>query len=121
LRGWTRTPPPAPAAPLAAPGSAVRHTPGEPLAAACALEVFADRHGIYDIAPLAWRGDLPGEIPAGPLFVRDLGPDRNRVALAAFPGRTAFSYGPAELAGPPVLQPYAEGIGARWNGEIGQK
>lgn len=119
LHRLDRAPRPAPPAPLAAPGSAVRRAPNEPLTAACALEVYADRHGIYDIAPVAWRGDVPGDAPAGPLFVRDLGPERNRVALAAFPGRTAYSYGPDELAGPPVLQPYGAGISARWNGSAG--
>jgi hypothetical protein len=103
-----------PLASLIAPGSRARIDSGGTLTGACAREAYSDRFGVHDVAPLTWLGDLPGLPPRGALFVRDLGPERNRLAIAAFGERTPFVYAATEPGGMPELLPYADGMRMLW-------
>jgi hypothetical protein len=99
-----------------APGSRMRVGEGATLNDDCAAQVNADRFGTFDIAPLVWQGDLPGSPPRGALFVRDLGPDRNAAAMAAFPGRTPWVMTATYLNGSPRLLAYGEAMQLLWGG-----
>jgi hypothetical protein len=96
------------------PGNLMRVRPGDRLTADCMREVHSDRFGILDIAPLFWKGDVPGGTPRGPLFVRDLGPDRNAAMIAREPGRSAWIYAVAADGGL-TLMPYQQGVDLLWN------
>jgi hypothetical protein len=66
-----------------APGNRIRVAANQPIDAVCNTEIRADLAGIIDVTPFIWQGDLPGQEPAGALFVRDLGPEENRKLIAA--------------------------------------
>jgi hypothetical protein len=98
-----------------APGSIVRVAGGERLTPACQREARADRSGIVDVAFLLWRGDLPGAAPRGPMFVRDLGPERNERLIARHPDRVPWVYAmPDPDAAAPVMIPYADAMTRLW-------
>jgi hypothetical protein len=104
-----------PAAVRISPGNLIWMEPGEVLSEECAVQVRADARGILDLAPLLWRGDLPGGEGDGVLYVRDLGPDRNAVLLAALPERQPWVYMmPGLDARSPVLLPYDQGMDLLW-------
>ncbi len=85
-----------------------------PVTPECQREGRADRLGIISLAPLLWQGDLPGVEDGRPMFVRDLGPEDNRRALAAFPDRTPYLLlTPGEEA-LPELRSYEEGMALIW-------
>ena len=98
----------------AAGGTRVRTRQGEAYTAACLRELNADRFGAVSLAPLLWQGSLPGDEDDRPLFVRDLGPQRNRDALMAWPARTPWVFVPKEDGGAPELVPYAEAMDVLW-------
>jgi hypothetical protein len=108
-------PRPEPLAPFFAPGSRIRVSAGNALADDCAVQAYADRFGVYDIAPLSWLGDLPGMPATGTIFLRDMGPERNDVALRAFPGRVPLLLAATEPAAPAMLLDYDDGIRLLWD------
>ncbi|MSR19910.1 MAG: hypothetical protein EXR91_02895 [Gemmatimonadetes bacterium] len=111
----TPTPPDGLAALQTPRGSVVWRGEGTPWPEACVRELMADRFGSVALAPLLWQGDLPGLEGGAPMFVRDLGPARNEIVLASFPGRMpqVLAY-PAMTGGPPLLAPYDEAMATLW-------
>jgi hypothetical protein len=98
-------------------GNTMRVAPGALLTPACRRQANADRNGILDLAPLVWRGDLPGGHARGPLFVRDLGPERNAQLIARMTDRTPLlMYTPTD-AGMPVTREYGVAVDLLWNGQ----
>jgi hypothetical protein len=95
----------------------MRIAPDTPLTPACTRQAHADRNGILDIAPLVWRGDLPGGGVRGPLFVRDLGPMRNGELIARMSERTPLMLYLASADAMPITQDYARAVDALWNVE----
>lgn len=99
-----------------APGATVRLIAGEAITDACLREMSADRFGVVALAPLIWQGDLPGVDRGGPLYVRDLGPEKNAQLLAAFPERTPYVFVPKAPEAAPELVPFQEGMRVLWGG-----
>jgi hypothetical protein len=97
-------------------GNKMRLSPDGRLSDSCAREIFADRFGILDIAPLTWQGDLPGGPARGPLYVRDLGPERNAQLIAALPERVPVVLMTPRDDADPVLRPYDEAMRLLWHG-----
>jgi hypothetical protein len=97
------------------PGNRIRLQPGETLTPECVREVNADRSGVADVTTLIWQGAMP-DAPedARPLYVRDLGPERNQELLRRFPQRTAYLYGPAFPDNYPRLWPYEGAVRSLW-------
>ena len=95
-------------------GSTVRIRRGEPFPPPCARQLAADRFGAVSLAPLVWQGDLPGVEEGLPLYVRDMGPERNRAVLELYPRRVALVFTPTVLDGPPRIVPYEEGMELLW-------
>jgi hypothetical protein len=95
-------------------GSTVRIRRGEPFPPECARQLAADRFGAVSLAPLVWQGDLPGIEEGRPLYVRDLGPERNRAVLELYPERVALVFTPTVLEGPPRMLPYEEAMQLLW-------
>ncbi len=100
-------------------GSTVRVRDGEPFPAACARQLASDRFGTVALAPLLWQGDLPGIEEGRPLFVRDLGPERNRAVLELYPDRVAYAFTPTTIDGPPRIVPYADAMRLLWGAADG--
>ena len=100
--------PPAPA------GATLRVRPNEVFPDSCMQQLRADRFGAVALAPLVWQGDLPGIEEGRPLFVRDLGPEKNRRVLALYPDRAPFVFVPKAPDAPPELVPYAEAMAILW-------
>ena len=80
----------------------------------CLWQLRADRDGIIEVATLFWLGDLPGLDGAGPMYVRDMGPEANRELLARYPDRTPFLFFRETHDGPGRLAPYDEGMARLW-------
>jgi 4-amino-4-deoxy-L-arabinose transferase-like glycosyltransferase len=97
-------------------GSTVRIRDGEPFPETCLRELASDRFGTVALAPLVWQGDLPGIERGLPVFVRDLGPERNRAVLDLYPERTPFVFTPTAVDAAPELVPYAEAMTLLWSG-----
>jgi len=97
-------------------GTTLRTRQGERFSAACQRELNADRFGAVALAPLLWQGDLPGIERGEPLFVRDLGPERNDVLVRHYSDRRAWVFVPKEPGAPPELVPYAEAMQVLWGG-----
>lgn len=97
-------------------GTVIRIRPGESLTEECARELASDRFGTVALAPLLWQGDLPGDERGAPMFVRDLGPDKNAQVRAAHPGRAPFVFVPRAVGAPPELVPYEEAMRVLWGG-----
>ena len=100
--------PPAPA------GATLRVRPNEVFPDSCMQQLRADRFGAVALAPLVWQGDLPGIEEGRPLFVRDLGPEKNRRVLTLYPDRAAFVFVPKAPEAAPELVPYAEAMAILW-------
>ncbi|NIU72358.1 MAG: hypothetical protein GWN71_01865 [Gammaproteobacteria bacterium] len=81
----------------------------------CRRQAAADRFGVIELAPLLWQGDLPGAGRGGPLFVRDLGPERNQELVTRYRERRALLLVPGR-EGSPDLMPYQEGMERLWTG-----
>ncbi len=103
-----------------APGSLIRSDPGSPPTGSCAVQARADRFGVVELAPLLWQGDLPGLERGQAMFVRDLGPDLNRVLLRAEADREPLVFAPKRESAPPELQPYDPAMELLW-GEDGPR
>ena len=87
--------------------------PGKAWAPSCLREARADRFGAISSAPLLWQGALPGiEEDPRPMFVRDLGPERNAGLLTRYSGRSPWLLVPAEDG--PLVLPYREGMELLW-------
>jgi hypothetical protein len=95
------------------PGNPIVPGPGLGDGTECAVQAYSDRLGVIDVAPLLWRGTLPGTTGTAPLFLRDLGPALNADVLAAYGSRTPYLL-VAEDAGTPTLYPYDRGIELLW-------
>lgn len=93
-------------------GNLVRLSPGEALTPECAQQARSDAGGILDIAPLLWRADLPDGPSKGALFVRDMGPARNRVLLERYPNRVPFAW--AMRGDDAMLLQYDDGMAVLW-------
>lgn len=103
------------------PGNRIRVQVGEHLTPACVREVNADRAGVVDVTPLLWQGALPNAIAdARPLFVRDLGPERNQELLHRYPDRVAYIYGPAHPDIEPRLWPYEGAVKSLWGAYVNE-
>jgi len=96
------------------PGPAIRVREGADFPEDCLREVRADRFGTVALAPLLWQGDLPGDARGRPMFVRDLGPNKNDRIRAAFPDHTPWVFTPTEPGAPPVVVPYADAMELLW-------
>ncbi len=105
-----------PAVEIAA-GNRIRIRPGERLPLPCGLQAQSDRHGILDLAPLVWLGDLPGGAARGPLFVRDLGPDRNADLIGRNANRTPLALYVPGAGAEPVLTSYDEAMRTLWGAD----
>jgi hypothetical protein len=103
-----------------APDNRIRVAAGETLTPDCMWHARSDTRGILGLAPFLWRGDLTGDADllgnsSGPLFVQDLGPERNAAMLARHPGRRPYVYMmPDPEAALPVLLPYDQGMALLW-------
>lgn len=95
-------------------GTTLRTRQSERFSTACQRELNADRFGAVALAPLLWQGDLPGIEEGAPLFVRDLGPERNEPVVQHYSGRSAWVFVPKEDGAPPELVPYAEAMQVLW-------
>lgn len=98
-------------------GSVVRTYEGEELTRACRRQAESDFRGILGLPDVIWRGGVPGAEGDGPMYLRDMGPDRNPIALSAYPDRQAWLLAPLEPGGIPMLLPYAEGMARLWPGD----
>lgn len=87
---------------------------GEVVSPECRRQAQADRYGGVTLPPLVWQGDLPGDEKGRPLFLRDLGPEKNGEIRALFPDREAYVFSPFVLGGPPELVSYADGMRVLW-------
>lgn len=99
------------------PEMTIRTIEGEVLSPECMREIQADRFGNVALAPLLWQGDLPGLEEGGILFVRDLGPDRNRRIVDLFPDRRPFVFAPFGPSSPPEVVPYEDAMRVLWGEE----
>jgi hypothetical protein len=99
---------------MTAPGQAIRTRDGEVMDSVCLREMRADRFGSVALAPLLWQGDLPGDEGRRPLFVRDLGPEKNARIRSLFPRRTAYLFAPMAPGVPPEVTPYERGVRLLW-------
>lgn len=99
-----------------APGATVRLAPGEVLTDECLREMNADRFGVVALAPLVWQGDLPGVERGRPLYVRDLGPEKNAILLSSFPDRIPYVFVPKAPESAPELVSFEEGMRVLWGG-----
>lgn len=98
----------------------VRMVPGERLTPECARHLQADRFGMVSLAPLLLKGELPGlETGHRPMYVRDLGPRRNRAVMEAFPQRTPYLLAATTMDGAPRAMPYEEGERLIWRPDPG--
>ena len=95
-------------------GTALRIRAGGSFGPDCARELHADRFGAVALAPLVWQGDLPGDERGRPMFVRDLGPEKNELIRAAFPGRTSWVFAQLAPDGPPQIAPYEQAMAMLW-------
>ncbi len=100
--------------PPAPTGATLRIRPNEVFPDSCIQQLHADRFGAVALAPLVWQGDLPGIERGLPLFVRDLGPGKNRRILALYPDRAAFVFVPKAPEAAPELVSYAEAMAILW-------
>lgn len=95
-------------------GVVVRLRPDEVLTPECRRQADADRHGTLALMPLLWQGDLPGLGGNGPMYLRDLGPVANAIAVAQFPDRrpAVLFLAPSDRSSRAV--PYDVGMRALW-------
>lgn len=106
--------PPSPETVRSGPMAEARLGVGEPFPEPCARNLRADAYATVPVTTRLWKYDLPGLEPRrGVALVRDLGPERNQTALAAWPGRTAYlAFLGAD--GKTWVMPYEEGIARVW-------
>ncbi len=80
----------------------------------CLREQASDARGASSLVSTLWMDDLPGLPPAGPLWLRDLGPEANEEILAAYPDRLPLFLLPPDASGEERVVPYEEGIRLLW-------
>lgn len=80
----------------------------------CQAEQRSDRLGGLGITGVLWLDDLPGLDSGGPMWVRDLGPERNAALIDRYPERDPRFLVPAETGGGWHVVPYPEGVAALW-------
>ena len=95
-------------------GLVVLSREGEVITPECLRQAQADRFGAVSLPPLVWQGDLPGDEKGRPLFLRDLGPEKNARLRALFPDRAAFVFSPFVLGGAPELVSYQDAMRVLW-------
>lgn len=100
-------------------GSYLRTREGEELTPACLRQFQADRFGSVALASLLWQGEVPGVERGLPMFVRDLGPERNLELRSVYADRRAWVYVPTRPGGPPELVPYDEAMEVLWGAAAG--
>ena len=76
-------------------------------------DAVVSRFGIPGLTGLLWLDDLPGLPPEGVLWVRDLGPERNRRVLEAHPDRVPLFLLPTARGEFDVV-PYQQGVTTMW-------
>lgn len=86
----------------------------------CTRAAASDSLAELGITGLLWLDDLPGIPGEGAMWVRDLGPERNRVLIEAYPDREPrFLKGPATSTGGSWdVIPYEEGMRLLWGGPV---
>ena len=97
------------------PENYIRHVPGEALTAGCVAQIQADRLGVLELAPFLWQG-VPAGAQGGALFVRDMGPERNRRLLERESARRPLVFAAASADAPATLHPYEQGMRLLWGG-----
>jgi hypothetical protein len=95
-------------------GDDIRAEPRTPMAPACLRQVASDTLGILEVASLLWEAELPESRGAGPIVVRDMGPEINARLIARYPERVPLMFYRSTKEGPPMLAPYAVGMQALW-------
>jgi len=95
-------------------GDDIRHRPGVQMSRECLREVASDTLGIVDVGPLLWQGDLLGIGGAGPMFVRDMGPEANARLIQKYPDRVPLMLLRLRDDQPPTLVAYEEGVNLLW-------
>lgn len=98
------------------PGNRIRVEEGGRMSEACLREIHADRHGIFDVTPLLWQGDLPGLPTRGALLVRDMGPVMNDALIRRFPDRRPMVLRTPDPSADPVLEQYEMAMAVLWGG-----
>lgn len=97
-------------------GNYFRALPGEVLSGDCLHEARADLHGIIDVSPFIWQGDLPGLETRGAMYVRDMGPVMNARLIESMPNREPVAFIRREPDADPELVPYDEAMALLWAG-----
>ena len=96
----------------------LRQLPPDRAAPTCRREQASDaliqRFGALGLTSLLWTGDLPGLPPEGVMWVQDMGPERNRDLLDAYPDRTPLFALPT-ARGTWEVVPYAQGVNTVWS------
>ena len=82
----------------------------------CRREQAADARGALGITGILWLDDLPGIEGDGPMWVRDLGPERNAVLIEAYPDREPLVLVRERPGAEWRVVPYEDGIRALWGG-----
>lgn len=100
--------------PISPSGASVRIRRGDPFPESCRRELASDRLGAVALAPLAWQGDLPGIEQGRPLYVRDLGPEKNALLLERYPTRDPYVFVPTTVGEAPALVPYDQAMELLW-------
>ena len=100
-------------------GSRIATRPGEELTGVCQQEAVSDFNGVAGLPQRLWLGDLPAHERGRPMYVRDLGPERNRELLERWPERRAYLLVPTAPARLPDLLPYEEGMSRLWSAGAG--
>jgi hypothetical protein len=102
-------------------GGMILMNPGEQsLQGPCEREVVSDGEGVFGLPQLLWQGDLPGLGSSESLYVRDMGPERNRVAIDAFPDRRPMVLSWRSQGAQLELVPYSEGMRRYWGADDGE-
>jgi hypothetical protein len=98
------------------PGDRMRVAANDTIDNICRVDILADLPGVIDVTPYIWQGDLPGiSAPNSkrPLFVRDMSPRENDLALLQFRDRIPLML--TERNGFIAYQPYREGMREHWS------
>lgn len=101
------------------PGSTSESAPDQARTARCRREAEADAGGVIGLPPLVWRGDLPGLEKGEPMYVRDMGPERNRKLLEAYPSRAPMVLLPDGSGERLELVGYGRGMDRLWDAREG--
>ena len=81
----------------------------------CRREQEADVRGGFGITGILWLDDLPGIEGDGPMWVRDLGPERNALLIEEYPEREPLFLLPEGPGTVGRVVTYEEGVSALWD------